>query len=78
MGRNGIPTRTVARVVFVQEAEENGDPPHVACAVLVLVSEDPHGTLHTAPQQPGGVQDLRLPRDTASLLLRPLTVGQGQ
>lgn len=68
--RSSDMTRTTAHTVPIQEAEEDGDSPHVACAAL-LVPEHPHGTLHTAPQQSGGVQDLCLPRETARHLLLP-------
>lgn len=47
--------------ILGQEAEQQLHPPHVALAALSPVSEHPHGALHAALQQLGGVQDGYLP-----------------
>lgn len=61
-GRAGGAPRTCVRAVRVQEAEQNGHPLHAALKARVLVPELAHGALDAAPQQPGGVQNLRLSR----------------
>lgn len=69
----------MARVILIQEAQEEHHPPHIARAALVLVSEHAHGALHTASQQPGGVQDRHLLVETVgSPVSATDTVGKSQ